>query len=267
MASGALARPACDSPPRLVTLDEVGLTIADAAGRTIRVLQPISLTVESNEILGILGPSGCGKTSLLRIMAGLLAPTSGSCTWEPELVVGRGLRMAMAFQRPTLVPWYSVEENALLPFRLAGRTVSPEDRDRLDHFLHLVRLRGFRHSLPHELSGGMQMRAALVRSFLPGPRLILMDEPFSALDEASRISMGVELLRLSAEAGCSIVFVTHSVTEAAFVSNRVIQMSARPGQVVAETLIAHDGHPDPRLIETPAFADLCRRLRSVSGYD
>ncbi|HET9637684.1 MAG TPA: ATP-binding cassette domain-containing protein [Allosphingosinicella sp.] len=267
MASGAFAQAPCVSPPALVALDEVGLTIADAAGRSIRVLRPIRLTVESNEILGILGPSGCGKTSLLRIIAGLLLPTSGTCTWEPEMIAGRGLRMTMAFQRPTLVPWYSVEENALLPFRLAGRVVAPEDRDRLDHLLHLVRLRGFRHSLPHELSGGMQMRAALVRCFLPAPRLILMDEPFSALDESSRIDMGVELLRLSAEVGCSIVFVTHSVTEAAFVSNRVIQMSARPGRVIAETQILHDRPRDPRLIEAPEFLSLCRQLRCVSGYD
>jgi NitT/TauT family transport system ATP-binding protein len=267
MASVVLAHAACDSSPSLIALDDVRLTIADAAGRSIRVLRPISLTVESNEILGILGPSGCGKTSLLRIMAGLLPPTSGSCAWEPELVAGRGLRMTMAFQRPTLVPWYSVEQNALLPFRLAGRVVSPEDHDRLDHLLHLVRLRGFRHSLPHELSGGMQMRAALVRSFLPEPRLILMDEPFSALDESSRVAMGVELLRLSAEVGCSIVFVTHSVTEAALVSNRVIQMSARPGRIIAETRIVHDRPRDPRLIEAPEFQSLCRQLRSVSGYD
>jgi NitT/TauT family transport system ATP-binding protein len=246
----------------LLDASGVGLAFQDHEGRAIRVLRDINLTVHKQEIVAILGPSGCGKTTLLRIMAGLLTPTEGVFKADPALMARRGIDMTMVFQKPTLLPWFSVEENALLPFRLAELPVDESIRERADQLFRLVRLQGFRASRPQDLSGGMQMRAALIRAFMPRPRLILMDEPFSALDEATRLELCLEVLRLIEASDSSVVFVTHSIQEAALLAGRVLQISARPGRVIAEFVPDYQHPRDRALLDRPEFLDLCTRLRA-----
>jgi NitT/TauT family transport system ATP-binding protein len=236
-------------------------------GKTIRVLRGVNLTIGRHEIVAVLGPSGCGKTSLLRILAGLLPPTVGAVQAETVLVSRRGLDMTMVSQRPTLIPWLSVEENVFLPYRLARMRVKADTIERADNLFRLVRLQGFRGSYPHELSGGMQMRAALVRALLPRPQMILMDEPFSALDESTRLQLSLEMLHLVEAAGSSVVFVTHSVQEAALVAGRILQMSARPGRIVAEFVPNFSSARDEQLIDRPEFVDFCKRLRGQLVHD
>lgn len=246
----------------LARLEQVSLSFRGESGRSISVLRDIDLEISRHEVVSVLGPSGCGKTSLLQIIAGLIEPTGGACQWEPQLIARRGLDMSIVFQKPTLLPWRTVEENVLLPFDLAGVQIDEDVRARADDLFRLVRLQGFRGAKPHELSGGMQMRVALVRAFLTQPRLILMDEPFSALDEATRLEMCIELLNLVSASGASVVFVTHSIQEAAFISNRVLQMSARPGRVVREAKIAYETPRDHALLGTTQFGDVQAMLRS-----
>jgi len=251
----------------LISLLNVDFAFRTEKGRSIRVLRDIQLAVENTEILAVLGPSGSGKTTLLRILAGLLAPTAGKITSDPALMAQRGLGMTMVFQRPTLLPWLSVEENVLLPYRLARLRVDEAVRHELENLFRLVHLQGFRNSYPHELSGGMQMRAALVRALLPKPRLILMDEPFSSLDEATRLELCIEMLRLVRAVSSSVVFVTHSIQEAALVASRVLQMSARPGRIVAEVVPPFSWPRDQDLLERPEFVEFCKLLRKQLVHD
>ncbi len=250
------------SEKMLAQLASVDLSFQDQVGRAIRVLHNIDLTITEHEIVGLLGPSGCGKTSLLQIIAGILSPSSGLCEWDPQLIANRGIDMAIVFQKPTLLPWCTVDENVFLPYRLAGRNIDKEIRDRADQLFHTVRLQGFRTARPHELSGGMQMRVALVRAFLTHPRLILMDEPFSALDEETRLDLCVEMLRLVSTAESSVVFVTHSIQEVAFVSNRVLQMSARPGRILRQIDVEFDHPRDHNLLDSDEYVSVVEKLRA-----
>jgi NitT/TauT family transport system ATP-binding protein len=246
----------------LVRLDDVALVLRGESGGHINVLREINLSIRHSEVVGVLGPSGCGKTSLLQIIGGLIAPSSGACQWEPQLLSRRGQDMSVVFQKPTLLPWLSVEENVFLPLTLCGQPIDDPVRARANELLRLVRLHGFRGARPHELSGGMQMRVGLVRALITQPRLILMDEPFSALDEATRLDMCTEMLRLVSLAGASVVFVTHSIQEAAFVSNRVLQLSARPGRIIRQATIHYDAARDRDLLGTAQFAGMQALLRS-----
>jgi NitT/TauT family transport system ATP-binding protein len=217
----------------LIRLDAVGMTYATASG-PVEALRDIDLTVGRGELVAVVGPSGCGKSTLLRIIAGLRPPSRGRVEVAGRPVVRPIASVGMVFQAPVLLKWRTIEDNVLLPAELSR--LDPRDyRDRAARLLHLVGLAEFAQKLPRELSGGMQQRASLCRALLLDPPLLLMDEPFGALDAMTRDEMNLELLRVwgerSGEERKTIVFVTHSIPEAVFLADRVIVMTSRPGRL------------------------------------
>ena len=210
----------------------------------VRALRPISLAVREGEFTTIIGPSGCGKSTLLRLVAGLTPPTRGSVRLWPDASHGAddSRRQAFVFQSATLMTWSDLEKNVRLPLDLEGtdRTLAAA---RVDRALTLVGLQDFRRAYPRQLSGGMQMRASIARALVTEPSLLLMDEPFGALDEITRARLDRELVDLWIRQALTIVFVTHSIYEAVFLSTRVLVMSARPGRIIGEVGI---DAPQPR---------------------
>jgi NitT/TauT family transport system ATP-binding protein len=225
-------------------------------------LAPVDLAVRRGEFVTLLGPSGCGKTTLLNLMGGLLEPDGGSLRWWGQAfdaTGGEGRRLAMVFQSPTLMPWARVDTNIRLPLDLGRAPREAADRE-VAEAIDLVGLGGFARHFPRELSGGMQMRASIARAIVTSPDLLLMDEPFGALDEFTRQRLDAELLALWQARGFTVVFVTHSIVEAVFLSTRITVMATRPGHIVSE--IAVDA-PFPRTDDfrlSAEFAAICRRL-------
>ena len=218
-----------------------------------QALQPVNLSMAEGEFVTLLGPSGCGKSTLLRMMAGLLLPTQGG-------IVVQGQRLSFVFQEATLMPWASVQANVRLPLDLAHVPRSQAEA-RVARALALVGLQGAARQRPRELSGGMQMRVSIARGLVTEPQILLMDEPFGALDEITRQGLDDELLKLWQAQGLSVVFVTHSISEAVYLSQRVVVMGAHPGRIVDEITI---GTPYPRGDDwraSPAFHTLERHLR------
>ena len=199
----------------------------------VQALSGMDLTVRQGDFLSLLGPSGCGKSTALRLIAGLSNPSSGRIEWAGDHGAGD---LGVVFQEPTLMPWATVAQNVFLPFRLQGRTYGTVKDEVLDA-LKLVGLETFQNAYPRELSGGMKMRVSIARAMATRPRIILMDEPFAALDEITRFKLNGDLLAMKAEIGCTVVFVTHSVFESVFLSDRIVVMAARPGRVVAELAV------------------------------
>jgi NitT/TauT family transport system ATP-binding protein len=218
-------------------------------GRGPRVLDGVSLRVRAGEFVCLLGASGCGKSTLLSVLAGLDRPTSGS-------VAVSGGRAALMFQEPALLPWLTASRNVELALRLAG-VARPRRREQALRLLALVRLDNAADKRPHELSGGMRQRVALARALAQQPRVLLMDEPFAALDAITRDLLHEELIRVWRETGVTVVFVTHNVREAVRLGERVLLMSSRPGRIVAEYEVDIAGE---RRIESPAVADLSVRI-------
>jgi len=208
----------------------------------IVALQHMSLDVNEGDFISLLGPSGCGKSTALRLIAGLMPPTLGRIDWEGGQSADD---LGVVFQEPTLMPWSTVEKNVFLPFRLRGDSFSAV-RDRIHEVLELVGLGGFAGSYPRELSGGMKMRVSIARALATNPRLILMDEPFAALDEITRQKLNDDLLSLKEKANATVIFVTHSVFESVFLSDRILVMAARPGRIIHEIEV---DQPYPRGIE------------------
>lgn len=205
----------------------------------VTALRDMSLTVHEGDFVSLLGPSGCGKSTALRLIADLMSPTSGRILWQGHHDRGD---LGVVFQEPTLMPWATVAQNVFLPFRLRGKALA-EVRTEIGEALALVGLEKFGASYPRELSGGMKMRVSIARALVTNPRLILMDEPFAALDEITRHKLNTDLLDLKAKIGCTVVFVTHSVFESVFLSDRIVVMAARPGRVIEEL---HVTAPYPR---------------------
>lgn len=244
----------------------VGIT---AAAKTYpngtRALEPVNLTVREGEFVTLLGPSGCGKSTLLKMVAGLLAPSEGAIVlWGAPVAQAErsGHRLSFVFQEATLMPWARVQANVRLPLDLAGLPQTQADA-RVADALKLVGLEKFASNLPRELSGGMQMRVSIARGLVTEPTLLLMDEPFGALDEFTRQRLDTELATVWAARGLTVVFVTHSVYEAAFLSTRVAVMGPRPGRVIADVAI---DEPFPRgdaFRVSPAFVRCCQRLSAL----
>jgi NitT/TauT family transport system ATP-binding protein len=230
----------------------------------LEALAGIDLTVARGEFLSLLGPSGCGKSTLLRIVAGLSPPTSGCC--ELNLGgAGQGVpagRIGFVFQDPTLMPWGTVAGNVELPFRIAGR-VDAAERDRAEAALRAVGLAGFERAYPHQLSGGMRMRVSIARALVTDPDLLLLDEPFAALDEITRLALNDDLLRLWEVSRPTILFVTHSVFESVYLSTRIAVMTARPGRIAADLPV---GLPQPRgrsIRTAPEYSAMCETVSAV----
>jgi NitT/TauT family transport system ATP-binding protein len=236
-------------------------------GATTEALRGISLAVRPGEFVSLVGRSGCGKTTLLRILAGLVAPTAGEVLaggrdlWQAGAPDPDALtKFGMVFQEANLFPWFSIEDNIALPLKLRG----VDRRSRRGHartLCELVGLTGFEKAYPRELSGGMRQRAAIARALSYDPSILLMDEPFGALDALTRDRMNLELQRISVVTGATVVFVTHSITEAVFLSDRVVLLSPRPGRIRSVTPV---GFPRPRSLEVesePGFQEVVLRLR------
>ncbi len=225
-------------------------------------LSDVSLTIQAGEFLSLLGPSGCGKSTLLNLVGGLSTASEGTIDWpqarydssgKPERSIG------VVFQEPTLLPWRTVFENVYLPLKLAG--VSREKaRDQVMDGLAQVGLTSFANSYPRQLSGGMKMRTSIARALIRKPKILLMDEPFAALDEITRTNLSLELLDVFAQKDLTVIFVTHSVYESVFLSNRIVVMSARPGQILDDFAIEA---PYPRTDEyrtSVVYNDYCRKV-------
>ncbi len=249
--------PPPDGAERLPLLSLVGVGKRFVSGT--EALARVDLAIGAGEFLALLGPSGCGKSTLLRLVAGLAEPSDGTLAWSPS--GGRPPRIGFVFQEPTLMPWTSALENVRLPLRLARPTVVREEqRARAAAALADVGLAGFEHAYPRELSGGMRMRVSLARALVTGPDLLLMDEPFAALDELTRNRLNDDLLALwSARAGATtVVFVTHSVFESVYLSSRIVVMSPRPGRIAAELRIEAPAPRPPGFRTSADYAALCR---------
>jgi NitT/TauT family transport system ATP-binding protein len=225
----------------------------------VAALTGIDLDISEGEFLSLVGPSGCGKTTLLRIIAGLVEPSEG----ERRLLLAadgggrmsRG-RVGFVFQDPTLMPWSTVADNVLLPFRIAGRA-GPAERGRVGAELRAVGLAGFERAYPRQLSGGMRMRVSIARALVTDPDLLLLDEPFAALDEITRMALNDDLLRLWESRRTTVVFVTHSVFESVYLSTRIAVMMARPGRIAAELPVELPRPREPSLRTSAAYAALC----------
>jgi len=234
-------------------------------------LTRVSCSVRSGEFVSLLGPSGCGKSTLLRLVAGLMTPTGGTLTVggdPPEESRRRNHRVGFVFQEPNLLPWRTVSENLRLPLELQG-IPRREHAERIESALELIGLTpDDARKNPRSLSGGMRMRVSLARALVMTPDILLLDEPFAALDDVLRQQLNEELVRIWAISGWTGMFVTHNVAEAVFLSQRVIVMSRRPGTIVTEIKIPFEYPRDPMLRATPEFARLCgelsRNLREVS---
>ena len=254
--------------PPVLTLTRVDKTFgAPKSGNAVQALSDFSLTVHEGDFLSLLGPSGCGKSTALRLIARLMNPSAGRIVWVETEPGKRPAKppegdLGVVFQEPTLMPWATVADNVYLPFRLAGRSRTDVENEIVE-VLALVGLSGFENAYPRELSGGMKMRVSIARAMVTRPRLILMDEPFAALDEITRFKLNNDLLAMQARIGCTVVFVTHSVFESVFLSNRIVVMAARPGRQIAE--IAVD-EPYPRSEDfrtTPEYAAHCREASAA----
>jgi NitT/TauT family transport system ATP-binding protein len=249
-------RPSSSQEKPLVGLRRVAKTYAGGA----KALDSLDLKVQRGEFVSILGPSGCGKSTALRIIAGLSAPSAGQVEWPSGQA-----RLGFVFQDPTLMPWASVASNVALPLRLAGR----EPHKAVGQLLQRVGLAEFANAYPRELSGGMRMRASIARALVTEPDLLLMDEPFAALDEITRFKLNNDLLALWQEFKRTVIFVTHSVFESVYLSQRILVMTPRPGRVFAELQILAP-YPRNESFRTSAeYAGYCREvgdaLRAAMG--
>jgi NitT/TauT family transport system ATP-binding protein len=233
--------------------DAVSLRAAEKSFGARRALAPIDLQIEEGSFVSLLGPSGCGKSTLLRMIAGLVEPTAGTIA-RAESSIG------FVFQAPTLMPWAKVIDNVALPLNLAhAAAAAARARDALES----VGLADFTDAYPHQLSGGMQMRAAIARAVVTQPSLLLMDEPFAALDEITRFRLNDQLLELWHKHRWTVIFVTHSIREAVFLSERVVVMSPRPGQIVADIAVSLPRERTPDLRLSHVFADQCAQVNAA----
>jgi NitT/TauT family transport system ATP-binding protein len=232
----------------LVRLEGVGKIFKN--GTT--ALSGVNLDVRQGEFLSLLGPSGCGKSTILRLLAGLTSVSAGAIRWKDARH-----ELGFVFQEPTLMPWANVFDNVWLPLRLAGASRAAA-RQKIEEMLGKVGLTGFAKAYPRELSGGMKMRVSIARALVTRPSVLLMDEPFAALDEITRTKLNDDLVALKCELGATVVFVTHSVYESVYLSDRIVVMAPRPGRVVAEIAVPTPLPRDEDFRLGSTYAEICR---------
>ena len=249
-------------PPALVSLEGVTRRFVTRAGSDVTALQELSLAIGREQFVTVVGPSGCGKTTLMKLAGGLLPPTQGTVRLDGEVLSRPSRKVGMVFQRPVLLPWRSVLDNVMFPLEMLGWATAAH-KDEARRLIELVGLRGFEDALPNELSGGMQQRVSICRALIYDPVLLLMDEPFGALDAMTREDLSFELLRIWNEKRKTVVFVTHSITEAVLLADRVIVMTARPGRVVMDVPITLPRPRTPDSEYTTEFKDFVRIIKSA----
>ena len=248
----------------LIEVKDIGMTF-EVEKSPVRALQDVSFNVKEGEFLSIIGPSGCGKTTLLRIIGGLIKQTDGVVIFKKGTVEELHKNSGFVFQDPTLLPWRKVLGNTLLPLEVAKKDSDAEEEERVKNLLAMVDLTGFENSYPNELSGGMKQRVSIARALAQDPLVLLMDEPFGALDEITRGRMNFELLRIWKETGKTVVFVTHSIPEAVLLSDRVVILSERPGTVKEVLDIKLKRERDTSIIETEEFSKYVQKVRKALG--
>jgi len=246
----------------LIDVKDVSKTYAGAHGVGVHALNHINLTIRTGEFVCVVGPSGCGKSTLLRLLAGLDAYEDGRLSMDERPVTGPSPKVGVVFQAANLLPWLTVRENVRLPLRVGGRHASKGDR--VDALLKVTGLSDFSQRYPYELSGGMQQRAGICRALARDPEVLLMDEPFGALDALTRERMNLELQRIWQDNRKTILLITHSISEAIFLADRVIVMSARPGRILKDLRV---DIPRPRsfdeIIVHPSYQSTARAIRAL----
>lgn len=247
--------------PAVLTVHNLSTIFANGNGG-LHALDRLSFDVCAEEFICVLGPSGCGKSTLLRALAGLIMPTEGKIVFKGEPLLGPLSGIGYVFQKSNLMPWRSVLENITLPLEL--RSMPTEQAlERAEAMIELVGLQGFAHVLPRDLSGGMAQRVALARALIHDPELLLLDEPFGALDALTRERMGAELLRIWQARRKTVVMVTHSISEALLLADRVLVLSPRPGRLRLDLTVDLDRPRDEDVRYTEAFTRLSRQLRAA----
>ncbi|MBG18785.1 MAG: nitrate/sulfonate/bicarbonate ABC transporter ATP-binding protein [Rhizobiales bacterium] len=241
-----------------LALRHIGKTFASG----VVALDDVNLSIRQGDFLSLLGPSGCGKSTILRIIAGLSSPTSGQLDWQGG-PLERG-DISFVFQEPTLLPWASVSDNVWMPLRLRGVS-RQEAANEIAEALERVHLTGFEKAVPRELSGGMKMRVSIARALVTRPKMLLMDEPFAALDEITRFRLNADMLDLWRDRRFTAIFVTHSVFESVFLSNRIAVVAARPGRIFREMTIDAPYPRDDTFRTSPHYADICREVSATLG--
>lgn len=249
---------------RAVRAEVIGIESVSLVYRSknaeVQALDDVSLSAADREFVALLGPSGCGKSTLLKLVAGLIPPTSGTIRVNGAPISGPTASIGIVFQSPLLMAWRTVLENVLLQIEIRNLRLA-EYRAAARDLIRLVGLEGFENALPHQLSGGMQQRVGLCRALIHDPDLLIMDEPFGALDAMTREQMNAELQRIWTERRKTVLFITHSISEAVFLADRVLVMSPRPGKIIGEIGV---DLPRPRSVATtelPAFVNLTREVR------
>ncbi|MGQ0569942.1 MAG: ABC transporter ATP-binding protein [Armatimonadota bacterium] len=247
-----------------IALDKVSMAF-EHQGAPLHVIDEISLTIRQGEFVSILGPSGCGKSTLLRLVADILQPTAGtiSVLGRTPAEARKDRALGFVFQAPVLLPWLSAEENVALPLRIGKWGARHTPRATPVELLNLVGLDGFNRARPNQLSGGMQQRVSIARALVSNPRILLMDEPFGALDAITRDRLNEELLGIWAKVGCTVIFVTHSIPEAVYLPNRVVVFSPRPAHIrqVVDIDLPYPRHPQMK--DTPQFTEYTAALRAA----
>ncbi|MGI9488671.1 MAG: ABC transporter ATP-binding protein [Geminicoccaceae bacterium] len=233
------------------------------ATEPLEALAGVDFSIERNEFAAVLGPSGCGKSTLLRMTAGLLQPTDGHVSVYGEPIGEPRDDIGIVFQRPTLLPWASALKNVVFPLRHAKGRVTAAETDKARSLLETVGLAGFEDYMPSALSGGMQQRVGIARALMFDPDILLMDEPFSALDALTREEMGFELLRICQEHGRTVLFITHSIPEAVLLADRILVMSERPGKIIENVTVPLDRPRTERSLADKRAIDLSTHLREV----
>jgi NitT/TauT family transport system ATP-binding protein len=247
----------------ILQLTDVAKTYRTRDGRSTHAVRPFTLAVHPGEFLSIVGPSGCGKTTVLNMMTGLVRPSAGNISFKGIPLDGPSTEMSLVFQRPVLLPWRRIINNVLLPAEVMKRRPWQRYVEKAHELLAMVGLQSFSQAYPHELSGGMQQRASIARALVTDSQVLLMDEPFAALDAMTREEMNLELMRIWALTRRTIVFVTHNISEAVLLSDRIIVMSARPGMVREVITVGLDRPRTMSLLGDQRFGAIADRVRRL----